>query len=142
MICDIFLPIMPAIFAHWERSTILSKSYAYIAHWRKKCNLVQILRIYCALEKEVQSCANFAHILRIGEYYNLAQNLHTYSALGKEVQSCANLAHILRIGRESCANLAHILRTDTSNAQLAHLAQNTISQVHSNCKSVRNYYSS
>ena len=57
MICDIFLPIMPAIFAHSG----------------EKYNLAQILRKSCALEKEVQSCANLAHILRIGE----------------EVQSCA-----------------------------------------------------
>ena len=112
MICDIFLPIMP-----------------------------EILCKYCTLGREVQSCANLAYILCIGEIstilckscayiahwgnkYNLAQTLRIYCASGKELQY---IAHILRIGRESCANLAHILRIDTSNAQLAHLAQNTIS---------------
>ena len=90
---------------------MLHKSCAYIAHWRKKYNLGQILRIYCALEKEVQSCAYIAHWRN---KYNLAQILRIYWALGKEVQSCANLAHILRI--------------DTSNAQLADLAQNTVSR--------------
>ena len=119
MICDIFLPIMPAscrYILHWgekynlaqilrigQRGTIL---YIYCA-LENKYNLAQILRIYWALEKSVQSCANLAHMLRIG----------------KEVQSCANLAHILCIGRESCPNLAHY----TSNVQLAHLTQNTIS---------------
>ena len=37
-----------------------------------------------------------------------------YCALEEEVQSCTNLAHILRV--------------DTSNAQLAHLEQNTMSR--------------
>ena len=55
--------------------------------------------------------------------------MRIYCASGKEVESCTNVAHILRIGRESYANLAHILRIDTSSAQLAHLAQNTISQI-------------
>ena len=147
-----------------ERSTILRSSCAYIVHWRKKYNLVQILHIYshrgnkynlvqilrihCTLEKEVQSCANLAHILHIGERntvlhksctyiahwgekynlahwrkkYNLAQILCIYCTSGK-----VNLTHISHIVRESCANLAHILRIDTSNVQLAHLAQNTIS---------------
>ena len=87
-----------------EITTFLRKSCAYIAHWRKKYNLVQILCIYCALGKEVQSCTNLPHILCIGERSTI---LH-----------------------KSCTNLAHILRIDTSNAQvahLAHLAQNTIS---------------
>ena len=52
------------------------QSCTYIAYCVKKYNLAHILRIgeistilciYCALEKEVQSCANLAHILRIEE---------------------------------------------------------------------------
>ena len=129
MICDIFLPIMPAIFAHWG----------------EKYNLAQILHIYFALEKEVQSCAyiahwgnkyNLAHTLSIGERSTILCKSCAYIAHWGIVQSCANLAHILRIREistilcKSCANFAHMLCTDTSNGQLAHLAhlaQNAIS---------------
>ena len=88
-----------------EITTILRKSCAYIAHWRNNYNLAQILHIYCALEKEVQSCANLA--------YNLVQILRIYCALEKEVQSCTNLVHILCIEeistilRKSFAYIAH-----------------------------------
>ena len=64
-----------------EISTILCKSCTYIAHWTNKYNLVQILCIYCALEKEVQSCANLVHILRIEEISTIL------------CESCAYIAH-------------------------------------------------
>ena len=101
---------------HWKKKYNL----AYIAHWRNKYNLAQILRIYCtlnALGKEAQSCTNLAHILRFGEIRTILR------------KSCAYTAHWgskYTILRKSCTYLAHLLRTDTSNAQLAHLAQNTI----------------
>ena len=56
-----------AYIAYWRNNYNLRKSCAYIAYWRNKYNLVQILCIYCALEKEVQSCTNLAYILHIGE---------------------------------------------------------------------------
>ena len=87
-----------------ERSTILRKSCAYIAHRGNKYNL--------------------AHILRIGERSTILRKFCAYIAhWGNKY----DLAQILRIARESWANFAHILRIDTSNAQFAHLAQNTIS---------------
>ena len=52
-----------------EITTILNKSCAYIAHWRNKYNLEHILHIYCALEREVQSCAYIAHLERILRIY-------------------------------------------------------------------------
>ena len=64
---------------------------------RNKYNLVQILHIYCPLEKEVQSFENLVHIC----------------TFEKEVQSRANLEHLLCIGerstifRKSCAYIAH-----------------------------------
>ena len=61
-----------------ERSTILHKSCAYIAHWRNKYTLAQILRIG---ERKY----NLAHILHIGR------------------ESCAYIAHWERILRIYCA---------------------------------------
>ena len=108
------------IFRMGEITTILHRSCAYIAHWRKKYNLAQIFCIYCASEKEVQSCAYIAHWERIFhkscEYIahwrrrnNLVQILHIYCTSGKEVQTCTNLVLIFCIGRESCTNLEYIL---------------------------------
>ena len=119
MICDIFLPIMPAIFAHWGREVQSCANLAhilrigeistYIAHWRNKYNLAQIMRIYCALEKQVQSCENLAHILRIGERSTILRKSCAYIAhWGKKY----NFAQILRIYCGLGENLAHILRTE------------------------------
>ena len=94
--CDIFLPIMPAILCKYFTLGRKVQSCTYIAHWGNKYNLAHILRI----GEEVQSCANLAHILRIGERstilrksyayiaqwgnkYNLAQILCLYCALEK-----------------------------------------------------------
>ena len=59
-----------------ERSTILRKSCAYIAHWGNKYNLAHILRI----EKEVQAYANPAHILRIEERSTILRKCRAYIA--------------------------------------------------------------
>ena len=90
------------------------QSCAYIAHWRKKYNLAQMLRIIFRIEEIStilrKSCANLAHILRIEEITTI---LRIYCALKKEVQSCANVAHIFRIEKistilhKSCAYIAH-----------------------------------
>ena len=113
MICDIFLPIMPAIFAHWGREVQFCANLAhilrigeistYIAHWRNKYNLAQIVRIYCALGKGAQSCANLPHILHIGERSTILHKfcgyiadweriLRIYSALNIQCATCASCA--------------------------------------------------
>ena len=105
MICGIFLPIMPAIFAYWG----------------EKYNLAQIWRIFCALEKEVQSCAYIEHWRNM---YNLAHILR----IGKEIQSCAYTAHwrnstILRKRRGKKYNLAQMLRIHCAWGKKYNLAQ-------------------
>ena len=88
------------------------------------CNLVHILHVgERSTIPGVQSCANLAHILCIGEISTILHISCVYIAhWGKKY----NLAQILRIYCALGENLAHILRIDTSNAQLAHLTQNTI----------------
>ena len=81
-----------------ERSVILRN----LAHILRIGEISTMLRIYCALEKEVQSCANLAHILCIGEISTI---LRIYCALEKEVQSCA-LGNKLILCK-SCVYIAH-----------------------------------
>ena len=128
MICEIFLPTMPAILCMY---CTLGREVQYSA------NIAHILHLW----EEVQFCANLAHILCTDKKYNLVQMLRIYCALGKQALSCASDACILHIGEistillKSCAYIAHwgknlvqMLRIYcASNAQLAHLAQNTIS---------------
>ena len=87
---------------------------------------MQILRIYCALEKEVQWKCNIVHILRIGEISTILHKSCVYIAHWGNKYNLAqiwgnkyNLAQILGIccplRRESCANLVHLLRIDKKN---------------------------
>ena len=48
-----------------ERSTILCKPCAHIAHWREKHNLVHILRID---KRKVLTCINIAHEISLRNY--------------------------------------------------------------------------
>ena len=84
--------------AHILRIGEISTILGIIAHWGNKYYLAEILRIYCALDKEVQSWAYIMHKERI---------LHKSCALTKESPKL----------RKYC----------TSNVQLPHLAQNRIS---------------
>ena len=110
MICDIFLSIMPAILCIYctlgrevqscanlvhvlrigERSTILHKSCAYIAHWGEKYNLAQMFRIGERSTILRKSCAYIAHW---GEKYNFAQMLRIVERSTILRKSCAYIAH-------------------------------------------------
>ena len=105
---------------------ICSRLYSFPnAQYMRKiyfCN-AQYMRKIVVISSMRNTCARFS-ILRIGERSTILRKSCAYIAHWRKKY---NLAHILRIGRESCAYIAHILRIDTSNAQVAHLAQNTIS---------------